>query len=249
MERRPSRARGRSGRTSVKRVRVAEPRRALPSTRSSRSARERVELACGRPGPGAACTASVRRSRTRAPHARSRPSRTSLELAEDPIRCVGLHRRRRGRRSRSRSWASPKKRCGAPPRARPRRRGRQQAARARAHHLGHAAGRGREHGRADGQRLDDRVRKVLPARGEDGRVGRAKELEHPLARLRAEKADARRRSRARRRAARGGGLPVGALSGGDEQLDPLGALATASTAIASDFCAVSLPAKATVAGR
>ena len=44
--------------------------------------------------------------------------------------------------------------------------------------LGHAARRGGDHRRADRQRLDERVREVLPGRREHSCVGGAKELEH-----------------------------------------------------------------------
>src|SRR5262249_58313439 len=48
----------------------------------------------------------------------------------------------------------------------------------------------RQDGRAYCERLDDRVRKVLPARREDRRVGRAEELYDTLPRLRSDELDA-----------------------------------------------------------
>ena len=56
---------------------------------------------------------------------------------------------------------------------------------------GDAAHRGRDHGRPDRQRLDDRVREVLPRRRENRRVGAAEEREHLVAADRAEELDAR----------------------------------------------------------
>src|ERR1700675_2757611 len=47
----------------------------------------------------------------------------------------------------------------------------------------------REHGRPNCERLDDRVREVLPARRENRRVCRREELEYALARLRTEEAN------------------------------------------------------------
>ena len=111
------------------------------------------------------------------------------------------------------------------------------------HDLGDAAGRRREHRRADGERLDDRVREVLPARREDRRVGGGEELDDALARQRTEEAHALAEPelgdialeprRARRRRPRSGARPPSTL-------------ATASSATRSDFCAVSRPANASV---
>src|SRR5439155_21191049 len=56
--------------------------------------------------------------------------------------------------------------------------------------LCNAARRRRQHGRPRGERLDDGVREVLPARREDRRVGGAEQLDDPLARQRTEEADA-----------------------------------------------------------
>ena len=111
-------------------------------------------------------------------------------------------------------------------------------------HLGDAARPRREHGRADGQRLDDGVREVLPARGEDRRVGGAEELEH-AARAAAGRGSARgRRSRARRRAwraARGRAPRRRPAARRRPRWRPRGSRRP------SDFCAVSRPAKASVA--
>ena len=114
-------------------------------------------------------------------------------------------RRRRARRPRAAARASSssaKKRRIAPPSALGVPGLDEQAVSSSRHHLGDAAGARREHGRSDRERLDDRVREVLPRRGEDRGVGGAEELEHAVAGLRRRGSARGRRSPARPRDAR-----------------------------------------------
>ena len=96
----------------------------------------------------------------------------------------------RHRRSRARSSPSAKKRAIAAASAAGSPGGDEEPVLAVAHDLGHATDRRRDDGAADRERLDDRVREVLPGRREHGRVGRAEQPEHLLPRHAAEERDA-----------------------------------------------------------
>ena len=92
--------------------------------------------------------------------------------------------------SRARSASSAKKRPiarRAPP---GRRGGDEQAVLAVAHDLGHAADRRRDHRGADRERLDDRVREVLPGRREQRGVGGTEQAQHRSRGTLPEEADA-----------------------------------------------------------
>ena len=101
------------------------------------------------------------------------------------------------------------------------------------------ADRRRDHRRSRGERLEQRVREVLPGGGQERRVGGAEERDHVVARPGAEEADAIRRARARRRDARA--PPAPGPSPRTSSSTP-GTRASASSASSSAFCAVSRPA-------
>ena len=220
------------------------PRRRLASTRTSsstRRARRTSRSSVGDSGSAIARPARhqqtrlIRATRPRAVPRSARSSRPSASCATD------------GRGSGAQPLSSQRrvveKRRIASASAAGRSRRHEQAVLAVAHDLGHTADRRRDHRRADGQRLDDGVREVLPggrraaprpprrtaARTSSRDPGRENAPGSPRPRATARSLETVR-GRGRRRA-RGASTA--------------GASTSASSATSSAFCAVSRPAKAT----
>src|SRR5436190_16625293 len=164
------------------RARAARARRRAPRTCARGSARAAAGTASGR-----------RRARAawrRRPSPEQRTAQNILELSEHPPGRVAGHRRRgSGAQAPAELVVVEEATDGSCERH-----GvagwDEQSVLAVADHLADPAGRGREHGRAHGERLDDGVGKVLPARGEDRRVGRREELDDAPPWLCAEETDA-----------------------------------------------------------
>ncbi len=167
----------------------------LATTRTSISSDSASHLRAS-PARAAAGTASGRRRGRGASSARRRDQ----DLLEPPVHAVGsiVRDRRHAAASRSRS-ASPARRRSASIAAASASRSPGSTTRPftpSRDDLGDAAGPRRDHRRAHRERLDDRVREVLPRRGEQRGVAGAEELEHLAARERAEEAAVAERARA-----------------------------------------------------